>query len=125
MKVRSGFVSNSSSSSFIVTLPQDITKYSLEEFRELVGGGFDPVEKLYNDLLNKAESQPYFEKYERERYGIDHLEYNQYLVKYGNECVDYGDKFGYEEQDFMENSFMEELEDNSDGEIIVQKFGNH
>lgn len=124
MKTRNGFVSNSSSSSFIVTLPQDITKYSLEEFRELVGGGFDPVEKLYNDLL-KAESQPYFDKYEREKYGKDHLNYNQYVLQYGNECVDYGDKFGYEEQDFMENSFMEELESNSDGEIIVEKFSNH
>lgn len=124
MKTRNGFVSNSSSSSFIVTLPQDITKYSLEEFRELVGGEFDPVEKLYNDLL-KAESQPYFDKYEREKYGKDHLNYNQYVVQYGNECVDYGDKFGYEEQDFMENSFMEELESNSDGEIIVEKFSNH
>ena len=122
MKTRNGFVSNSSSSSFIVTLPQDITKYYLEEFR--VGGGFDPVEKLYNDLL-KAESQPYFDKYEREKYGKDHLNYNQYVVQYGNECVDYGDKFGYEEQDFMENSFMEELESNSDGEIIVEKFSNH
>ena len=124
MKTRNGFVSNSSSSSFIVTLPQDITKYSLEEFRELVGGGFDPVEKLYNHLL-KAESQPYFDKYEREKYGKDHLNYNQYVVQYGNECVDYGDKFGYEEQDFMENSFMEELESNSDGEIVVEKFSNH
>ena len=124
MKIKNGFVSNSSSSSFIVTLPQDITKYSLEEFRELVCGGFDPVEKLYNDLL-KAESQPYFDKYEREKYGKDHLNYNQYVVQYGNECVDYGDKFGYEEQDFMENSFMEELESNSDGEIIVEKFSNH
>lgn len=127
MKARKGFVSNSSSSSFIVTLPQDIEKYSLEEFRELVyaGNHFDPVEQLYNDLLNKEKSQIDLTKYEQKRYGIKKLDYNQYIVHYGNECRDYGDKLSFDDQSTMEYDFMGSLEESSDYEISVKTFDNH
>ena len=58
MKLRKGFVSNSSSSSFIIKLDKPIEKYTLEEFRSVCqshGKVFDPVEVLYNDLMNRTD----------------------------------------------------------------------
>lgn len=109
MKLRNGFVSNSSSSSFIVTLPKSIDDYTLEEFRELIGevSVFDPVKQLYNDLKNKDSSQPTtLTKWEKEYFEIDELTNCQYIVSYGNECDEtygHGSDMEYEFMPYISN----------------------
>ena len=90
MKVRSGFVSNSSSSSFIIELDKPIEEYTLEEFRSVCqshGKVFDPVEVLYNDLMNKENSKREIYKWEDEysEIGRRQLKYDEYIVTYSDD----------------------------------------
>lgn len=119
MKIRNGFVSNSSSSSFIVTLPKSIDNYTLDEFRELLEETsiFDPVKQLYEDLLNTEESQPTLTKWEKELLDIDGLSNNQYLVNYGNEC---DDTYGHGSD--MECEFMPYI---SNDQVSVRRISCH
>lgn len=108
MKVRNGFVSNSSSSSFMVTLPKPIDNYTLDEFRELVEEAtvFDPVKQLYEDLKNTESSQPTLSKWEKEWLGVDGLTNCQYVVSYGNECDEtygHGSDMEYEFMPYISN----------------------
>ena len=100
MKVRNGFVSNSSSSSFIISLDKDIDEYTLEEFRELCGqsGGFDPVATLYNDLKNKEESKREFDKWEKQWFDLNNLDKFEYYVSYSDND---GENMSYMEHDFV------------------------
>lgn len=103
MKLRKGFVSNSSSSSFIIKLDKPIEKYTLEEFRSVCQSHdkvFDPVEQLYNDLLDTKNSKREFEKWEDEFevLGKKQLGYCEYVVHYG----DHTDEGSYMEHDFVE-----------------------
>lgn len=101
MKVRNGFVSNSSSSSFIVELEKPIEEYSLEEFRKLITGYYnykDPVEVLYNDLKNTESSKRKIEKWEREYYDMKQLKEKEYIVQYAD---DDGEFYSNMEHEFM------------------------
>ena len=120
MKIRNGFVSNSSSSSFIVKLPRPIEEYTLEEFRELLerDEAFDPVARLYNDLHdNYCKSK--FDDYEKKRYKREQLGLTEYLVCYGNECADWDD---CSNQSMMENDFMPYIENEN---VKVESWSNH
>lgn len=120
MKIRNGFVSNSSSSSFIVTLPKSIDNYTLEEFRQLLDTNvkvFDPVEQLYNDLKDTENSQREFSNFEQRFFGIDELDKNQYVVNYGSEC---DETYGHGSD--MEYEFMPYL---SNDEVSVKQFSEH
>jgi len=123
MKQRKGFVSNSSSSSFIIELPKKIEEYSLNEFRELFSQQvFDPVERLYNDLVKS--NKPVLSEYEKKHYGVNSLEYNQYLVDYGDElAVGWEDM---ENQTEMENHFMPYIQDKTENLIkLIGVMDNH
>lgn len=90
MKIRSGFVSNSSSSSFIIQLDKPIEEYTLEEFREVCNGNepkIDPVEILYKDLMNKENSKREIYKWEDEysEIGRRQLKYDEYIVTYSDD----------------------------------------
>lgn len=105
MKLRKGFVSNSSSSSFIIKLDKPIEKYTLEEFRSVCQSHdkvFDPVEQLYNDLLNTKESKREFKTWEDEYHelGNRQLGYCEYVVGYEDHT---------ENGCFMEHDFTEYL----------------
>lgn len=121
MKIRNGYVSNSSSSSFIVTLPKSIDNYTLEEFRELLNTdvkAFDPVEQLYNDLKDKENSQPKdWDKLHQKHYGIEYFKENQYIVNYGNEC---DETYGHGSE--MEYDFMPYL---TNDDVSVEVFSEH
>ena len=69
MKYRNGFVSNSSSSSFVLKLDKPIEEYSFDEFVEYFGGR-DPLKQIYTAL--KEDSNVY--------------ENNEYHVYLGSEC---------------------------------------
>lgn len=59
MEIRSGFISNSSSSSFIVELPKKIEEYSLEKFCELIDDNSRYAGILYQDLKDSCVSEDY------------------------------------------------------------------
>lgn len=76
MKIRNGFVSNSSSSSFIIDLPKPITQYTLEEFRELLNEDkevFDPVAQLYNGLIRQEDNKPEIDSWDAKRFDLKEL----------------------------------------------------
>lgn len=53
MKIRAGFVSNSSSSSFIVIAPKDYKYYETEDFKEKFGKHAKDVAGLYENAFYK------------------------------------------------------------------------
>lgn len=53
MKIRAGFVSNSSSSSFIVITPKDYKYYETEDFKEKFGEHAKDVAGLYENAFYK------------------------------------------------------------------------
>lgn len=53
MKIRNGFVSNSSSSSFVLKLDKPIEEYTYEEFEEFMGYE-NPIKGIYNTLKDDS-----------------------------------------------------------------------
>lgn len=118
MKLRNGFVSNSSSSSFIVRLDKPIEDYTYKEFMDVCGvtesyanelckdewGDTMPftygdcVKTLFADLQN-SEAQELSDWF-KEEYCVDNLGTNEYNVYYGSEDYDYK-KGNYMEWEFM------------------------
>lgn len=98
MKIRTGFVSNSSSSSFIVELPKPIEEYSLVEFIDLLkGNNLEGIETLFNDLnkVKDGEVDISLIKY----YNVPKkLPENNYIVEYED---DNGSLGCYIEHEFM------------------------
>ncbi len=122
MKIRNGFISNSSSSSFIIQLDKPIEDYTYEEFMEICGitkyyenkvckdycgDTMDftygrCVSELFKDLKSKdaKEMSDWFQNY----YKVEDLKSNEYIVSYGSEDSDW--KFG----NYMEWQFMPDLQ---------------
>ena len=71
MKARLGFVSNSSSSSFVIQLEKPIEEYTYEELAAYIyGEQCDPIRQIYNALKN-----------------CDFVNNNQYEIELGSDCL--------------------------------------
>lgn len=71
MKTRLGFVSNSSSSSFVIQLEKPIEEYTYEELAAYIYAEHcDPIRQIYNALKN-----------------CDFVNNNQYEIELGSDCL--------------------------------------
>lgn len=71
MKTRLGFVSNSSSSSFVIQLEKPIEEYTYEELAAYIYEEHgDPIRQIFNALKN-----------------CDFVNNNQYEVELGSDCL--------------------------------------
>lgn len=84
MKTRKGFVSNSSSSSFIVAFPKPIEEMSVEDVRQLMFGEQKNTEDVYGDDLFSMEQ---IAKVVR-REATEHEPLNPFLEEARNKLID-------------------------------------
>ena len=71
LKIRNGFVSNSSSSSFVLQLEKPIEEYTYEELAAYIYAEHcDPIRQIYNALKN-----------------CNFVNNNQYEIELGSDCL--------------------------------------